>query len=186
MRRRIVRIVLPAVISVVGEQSFYNSQPCFAITYLTIEQAQQALSPQTAWEKLNISLTEDQIDQIEDLCGSSFIDTNINVWRSPTNDFFIVDNVLGKHEYISYAVLINSAGSVKGVEILDYREAFGDEIRRAGWRKQFVSKNINDKIELNEDILNISGATISCSHVTKGIKRLLTTYEHVLKNWISK
>jgi Na+-transporting NADH:ubiquinone oxidoreductase subunit NqrC len=34
---------------------------------------------------------------------------------------------------------------------------------------------------LNEGITNISGATLSCRHVTEGVRRVLATYEVCLK-----
>lgn len=87
--------------------------------------------------------------------------------------WFAVDQVVGKSELITYAVAFGADGTVRSVEILDYREAHGGEIRLAGWRKQFVGKNANDPVELNRDIRNISGATLSCRHVTEGVQRLL-------------
>jgi Na+-translocating ferredoxin:NAD+ oxidoreductase RnfG subunit len=171
--------------TVVGEQSF-SLEECYAITYLTVEQAQEALHPRAQyprsdWKKLQIKLSEQQQDLIEEKSGVSVLSDELNVWQTADGDFFIVDNVLGKHEYITYAVVIDSAGSINGIEILEYKEAYGDEIRRKEWRTQFVGKTFNDKIELEEDIINISGATISCANVTKGTKRLIATYEVVLK-----
>lgn len=185
MNKRIVRIVLPALLSVVSEQPF-TLEDCFAITYLSIEQAQASLSPDISWERLHVSLSEEQKEAIEDSSGVSIINPELRIWRSSSDDLFIVDDVLGKHEYISYAVIINSTGSIKGLEILEYRESYGEEIRRPEWRTQFAGKTFKDKVELEEDILNISGATISCSHVTRGIKRLLATHELVLKGLLLK
>ena len=36
-------------------------------------------------------------------------------------------------------------------------------------------------LKLDEDIQNISGATLSCRHLTDGVKRLLALYDLVLK-----
>ena len=38
------------------------------------------------------------------------------------------------------------------------------------------------KLKLDADIKNISGATISCRHVTDGVKRLLALHDLVLKH----
>lgn len=88
-----------------------------------------------------------------------------------------VDHVLGKHEIIDYAVAISPEGQVRQVEILEYRESYGAEIRSPKWRKQFAGKNAAAPMRLNADIYNISGATMSCRHVSEGIKRVLATYE---------
>ena len=51
----------------------------------------------------------------------------------------------------------------------------------AAWRRQFAGKTARDPLKLDQDIRNISGATLSCRHVTDGIKRLLGFYESDLK-----
>jgi Na+-transporting NADH:ubiquinone oxidoreductase subunit NqrC len=64
---------------------------------------------------------------------------------------------------------------------MDYRETYGYQIRNPAWRKQFVGKTYQSDLKLDKDIMNISGATLSCRHITDGVKRLLSFYELVLK-----
>ena len=77
---------------------------------------------------------------------------------------------------ITYAVAIDPAGTVRGIEILDYRETYGGEIRNPKWRQQFVGKRNGAALRLGGDIQNISGATLSSRHVTDGVRRLLATF----------
>jgi Na+-translocating ferredoxin:NAD+ oxidoreductase RnfG subunit len=95
--------------------------------------------------------------------------------------WFIVDEVLGKHEYITYALGLSVSGAVKQIEILDYRETYGYEVREASWREQFVGKTTQNSLKLDGDIRNISGATLSSRHITEGVRRLLATYEVALR-----
>src|SRR6185312_8741891 len=95
--------------------------------------------------------------------------------------WIIVDQVIGKSELITYALALDTAGTVTALEVLDYREAHGGEIRLAPWRKQFVGKTAADAAELGRDIKNISGATLSCRHITEGVQRLLKLYDRALK-----
>ena len=95
--------------------------------------------------------------------------------------WFIVDKVIGKHELITYAVGVDADGSVRSIEILEYLESYGGQIRYADWRRQFAGKTAADPLKLEQDIRNISGATLSCRHVTEGVKRLLALHEIVLK-----
>jgi Na+-translocating ferredoxin:NAD+ oxidoreductase RnfG subunit len=44
-----------------------------------------------------------------------------------------------------------------------------------------VGKTSQSPLKLDRDIKNISGATLSCRHVTDGVKRLLAFYEVALK-----
>ena len=85
----------------------------------------------------------------------------------------IVDSVLGKFEQIDYAVAVDGAGKVLGIEILTYREGHGAEVRLPAWRNQFVGKTAGDPVRIGSDIANISGATLSCTHITDGVHRLV-------------
>ena len=105
----------------------------------------------------------------------------LQVWKVSGGAWFLVDEVLGKHEYITYALGLSASGAVKQIEILDYRETYGYEVREASWRQQFVGKTASAPLKLDADIRNISGATLSSRHVTEGVTRLLATYEVALR-----
>ena len=108
------------------------------------------------------------------------------IWKANDGSWFVVDEVVGKHEMITYAVGLNPAGSITGIEILEYVESYGYEVAEAQWRNQFVGKNIDDPIKLNQDIQNIGGATLSCKHIADGVKRVAVLHELVLKHMKSK
>jgi len=44
-----------------------------------------------------------------------------------------------------------------------------------------VGKKYGARLKLDDDIKNVSGATLSCRHVTDGVKRLLATHEILFK-----
>lgn len=96
--------------------------------------------------------------------------------------WLIVDRVIGKSELITYALALDAAGAVCSLEILDYRETHGSEVRLAAWRRQFVGKTVQAPVQLDHDIRNISGATLSSRHVTEGVHRLLQLYERALRS----
>jgi len=73
------------------------------------------------------------------------------------------------------------AGAVRGVEILDYRETRGGEVARPPLARAIVGKRNGAPLALDNDIQNISGATLSCRHVTEGVRRLLALHERELK-----
>jgi FMN-binding domain len=135
------------------------STSAYATTYFTVEQAQHAIFP-----------------------GATFTPAGEpNVWRTSSGGIFVVDRVVGKHEYITVAVGINANGTVKQIEIMDYQESYGYEVREASWRAQFVGKGVNSPLQLGQDIKNISGATLSSKHVTDGVKRVLQKYASIAK-----
>lgn len=152
----------------------------FAKTYLTISQAQQILWGDTPLEKFPVVLTEAQEEAIEDASDIRVRHLTINAWKTPDNGWFIVDQVIGKHENIDIAVAISPQGKVKGIEVLTYRETYGDQIMHPKWRAQFHGKDSSEFLKLDKQIRNISGATLSCRHVTDGINRLNHTWSQVL------
>lgn len=91
----------------------------------------------------------------------------------------VVDAVIGKFELIDYAVALGADGHIRNVEILNYRESHGYEIKLPAWRNQFTGKTAMDKLRIGEDIANISGATLSCTHVTDGVRRIVMLTERL-------
>lgn len=163
----VAAIVAPA--SVMAEQ------------YLTLAQAQRQMFPQAAaFQNVSLKLSDEQIDRIEKASHVDVRTPAFHVWQpldatGRSLGLFVVDEVYGKHEFITYAVAMNPQGAVLSVEVMDYRETYGGEITNPAWRRQFVGKQYGDTLELKEDIQNISGATLSCKHITEGIRRILAT-----------
>ena len=153
-----VRYTLPAAAIVAA------ASPAYAMQYLTVEEAQKQAFPSAT------HFAEVQAGR---------------VWKAEAGGrvvgFFIFDRVIGKHLYIDYAVALTPTGAVHRVEILQYRESYGGEIRSPSWLAQFVGKNSGSTLKVNGDIRNIAGATLSSTHVTEGVKRVLAAYGNRLK-----
>lgn len=153
----------------------------FATTYYTTEQAQQAIFPGEQLTPAFVRLSDEQAGQIAKITGLNVVHRDIKAWKAAKGGWFFLDEVTGKHERIVYAVGLNADGSVRRIEIMDYRESYGFEVRSPAWREQFVGKTAADPVGLDQDIRNISGATLSARHVTDGVKRVLATYAVALK-----
>lgn len=138
--------------------------PAYAVQYLTIEEAQKQAFPSAT------KFTELQAGR---------------AWKAEAGGrvagYFIFDRVVGKHLYIDYAVALTPSGAVHRVEILEYRESYGGEVRNPSWLAQFVGKTSGSSLQMNADIRNIAGATLSSTHLTEGVKRILATYGSRLK-----
>jgi Na+-translocating ferredoxin:NAD+ oxidoreductase RnfG subunit len=148
-----VRYTLPAA-AIVSAAS-----PAYAVQYLSIEEARKEAFPSAT------NFSEVQAGR---------------VWKAEAGGkvvgFFVFDRVVGKHLFIDYAVALTPAGAVQKVEILEYRESYGGDIRSPSWLAQFVGKTSGSALKINGDIRNISGATLSSTHVTEGVKRILAAY----------
>jgi len=150
-----------------------------AEVYFTETQAADLFFPGVKMTGNVIDLAKEEAKALEKASRDRFVTRQVKVWTGPRGETMYVDRVLGKHEFITYAVAINPDGKVKGVEIMDYRETYGYQVRDASWRAHFVGKSIQDPVKLEKDIPNISGATLSSVHVTNGVFRMLKTHEYL-------
>jgi hypothetical protein len=126
--------------------------PAHAMQYMSVEEAQKAAFP-----------------------GASFSEVQPGrVWKASSGGYLYYDHVVGKHLLIDYTVAIGADGKVRRVDILNYRESYGGEVHDQSWLAQFVGKSSQNEIRVNSDIRNISGATLSSTHLSEGVKKVLT------------
>lgn len=157
------------------------ASPASATDYLSITDAQRALFPRAQnFAAFPITLNAAQLRQIRAIAGVSQRTAIPRVWRATSGGaplgWMLVDEVVGKHEFITYATAISPDGHVLGVEIMSYRESKGGQVRDERWRARFRGKSVSDPFKLNQDIPNISGATLSCRNITDGVKRILAIH----------
>lgn len=174
----IIITVLPSVLV---------ASEAYAVQYLTIEEAQHEMFPEAKeFSRTPIQVTPEQKEAIEERVDIEFEPARLKIWKVLGNDsmvgYFVVDQVIGKHEFITYAVALSADLEVQSVNILEYLENYGAEVTQEGWRRQFRGKTASDELKLGSDIQNISGATFSCRHVTEGVKKILLTLSEVHKS----
>ena len=151
-----------------------------AEVFMSVEQAQAQLFPGASFTPDFRTLTGAEADEIEKISDENVRGKEVKIWKVSTGGWFIADEVVGKHEFIPITLAIDADGTVKGIEILEYRESYGSQVRDPAWRAQFTGKRNGDTLTLTKDIRNISGATLSSRHITGGVKRLLATYATVI------
>ena len=122
------RWILPAAISVTVPL------PCYAVQYLTISAAQKLCFPDCdRFAAAHVKFTPAQIRAIEAASGQKELLRGQEIWRATQGGklegFFIVDYVIGKHLVIDYAVALSPAGTVRRIEILNYRESYGGVLK---------------------------------------------------------
>ena len=153
----------------------------FAVDYLSAEQAAKLMFPDAErFEARQIELdaaTLQKLDAQGVKARSARWPVLLAKAGNATLGFVVTDEVIGKYELISYAVGIGGDGVVKSVEVLSYRESHGHEIRLPAWRRQFAGKTAASPLRLGDDIANISGATLSCRHVTEGVRRIVAVVD---------
>jgi Na+-translocating ferredoxin:NAD+ oxidoreductase RnfG subunit len=147
-----------------------------ATQYATFEESAKRSFPDATL--FNESITQLSETEKRSVSEQADLATRGAAWRiisalkgDKTLGVMVLDSVIGKFELIDYAVAIDADGKIINIEILNYRESHGYEVRLPAWRKQFVGKTTDAKLRVSEDIANISGATMSSTNVTNGVRR---------------
>lgn len=96
-----------------------------------------------------------------------------------------VSKAPSKTDQFDYLVLLDSELVVLNTKVLVYREDYGGEIGSKRWLKQFVGKTQNDDLKYGDNIMAISGATISVRSMTTAMNNLLQSLKTLhSKNFI--
>jgi hypothetical protein len=161
-------------------------QVVVAAEYLSVEAAQRALFPQAErFDELALALSPAQRERVAALAGPQPPHRSLRAWRALRAQellgYVFVDEVIGKDDFITYAAGIDAAGRVTALEVLSYRESHGVEIRSAAWRHQFVGRQGVGQLRARVDIKDIAGATLSCEHVTAGVRWLAALWQVALR-----
>lgn len=114
-------------------------------------------------------------DEVVKTLPSRFNDNNL--FKISENGLLIgyayVSKAPSKTAEFDYLVLLDKELVVLKTKVLVYREEYGGEIGSKRWLKQFVGKSQNDELKYGDNIMAISGATISVRSMTNAMNNLL-------------
>ena len=154
--------------------------------YLTLGQAQNLLFPGATFTKDFHTLTDSQINQIVSEVDVKVWNRKLRIWQVSTGGWFIIDQVKGKDDWVSYALGLDETGAVTGIEILECWEQY-NQIRLPEWRAQFMGARHGEfigtrygRMQEGSEIQTITGTTLSSVHITEGITRLLATFAVII------
>jgi len=148
--------------------------------YLSVDEVKQVMFSGEVFTKIDIEVPELIKEKMRKESGVRHAYQQKHTWKSSQGSWLLIDEVVGKHEMITYAVGVNNKGHIQGVEILEYNESYGEQIREKKWLEQFKGKVVTEPLRFNQEIKNITGATLSSKHVTNGVQRLMVLYrEHL-------
>jgi Na+-translocating ferredoxin:NAD+ oxidoreductase RnfG subunit len=85
--------------------------------------------------------------------------------------YAVIDEEKGQHQPITFGTQLDASGRVVRTEVMVYREGYGDEIREGRFRKQYRGKGASDSLRFGQDVVAISGATISSRSMTVAVAR---------------
>jgi hypothetical protein len=158
-----------------------------AADYLSIDMAQHAVFPEAdTFTEIFIAQSPAQLQALLAQAGPQPAHGMIRIWKATRAGtllgYAFVDEVVGRQNLITYAVGIDTAGALRHLEIMSYRESHGGEIRNPAWRAQFDRHNSLEGLRFGIDIKNISGATLSSEHVTQGVRWLMALWQSALRS----
>jgi hypothetical protein len=162
------------------------AQVAIAADYMSIEAAQRGLFARAdRFDEVVLALNPAQKQSVTDLAGPQPPHRSLRAWKAMHgNDllgYVFVDEVLGRQDMITYAAGIDRSGRLGSLEVLSYRESHGGEIRGNAWRNQFDGREGLGQLRFGTDIKNIAGATLSCEHVTQGVRWVAALWQVALR-----
>tara|TARA_R110000787_G_scaffold41071_17_gene101686 strand:- start:720 stop:1244 length:525 start_codon:yes stop_codon:yes gene_type:complete len=123
-------------------------------------------------------------EEINSITPSEFGKSNFFKIHSENNliGYGYIGSALSKTSDFDYLVLFDSEMIIIKSKVLIYREEYGGEIGSKRWLKQFNGKSsTSDEVIYGDNIVPISGATISVRSMTRSINDLLKSIK-TLKN----
>ena len=146
---------------------------------LTPEQARREIFPEgirTAREVL--ALPAEAKARLEKQLGRRIDDDSVDAVKvydakDALVGYAVVTDEIGKYRPITFMVGVTPQLTVRDVAVLMYRESRGGEVKRKRFLSQYRGKSAKDPIDVDRDIINISGATISVRSLNAGVKRVL-------------
>lgn len=129
-------------------------------------------------------LTADQKTRVERKLGYALPKNAYTFYIAKSGEtidgYAILDEEPGQHLPITYGVKMSPRGTVERHEIMVYRERYGDEVRDSRFREQFVGKSAADPLRPGEEVVAVSGATISSRAMALGVRRCLVLLDELV------
>jgi len=167
------KVAISLVVSVLGSSLAVSghAQVYFSVRGLLAEQ----FSRSELVEFQRVHLSAKRRDEIQRQLGQALEKEEYIFYVARSADrvdgYALFDHEIGQHEYIDFATFFDAAGRVTRVEVVAYREPYGEGIRSKRFRDQFIGKEAESGFRPGHDIDVISGATLSARAMTKAVKR---------------
>ena len=147
--------------------------------YLTKKQAFEIAFPGAdEIKKERLWPTKEEIRAIEEIYMYKIYETRFTFYTGIKNGksmgSMLIDNIIGKSFPITFMTVLNTDGTVRDVEIMVYREPQGWEVRYKSFRSQFYGKDTSSN---SNEILSISGATLSVRAIKRGVYKAMAAYK---------
>jgi thiamine biosynthesis lipoprotein len=180
MRHLLILGVMLAAIPVAAQQE--------TTVYLTVDQAPRTLFPGAQIVRKDVPSTPEFRDTLKTKLGR----LQPTVWEqsyttftarqdNTTIGYAVVVDEIGKVSPITFIVSATPDFKVRDVAVMVYREVRGGEITQRRFLAQYKGKRSTDPIQLDRDIVGITGATLSVQGANRAVHKALAVLELVYR-----
>lgn len=103
--------------------------------------------------------------EIAEILDHKYNGLRVRYWHTDKKSAWVLDEI-GKEKPITAGVVVNNS-QIELVKVLVFRESRGWEVRHDFFTNQFRQASLKDNHQLDKNIDNISGATLSVRAVSK-------------------
>lgn len=158
--------------------------------YMTGEEAMDFAFNGSKYHEYKLIFTDEEYETIKKTLTRNDIEPSTLIYyrlddSGSADRFAVIVNEVGKYKDITFIVVLDRNLAVDDVAVMVYREPEGSEVRRKWWLKQFKGKKRDSPIKRNRDVINITGATLSCDAICRGIRKAIAFAEIASKRPLS-
>ena len=151
--------------------------------YLSREEALRTVFPEASRVlEEEIVLSADERRAVEELLQARMGERAFTVYAGVSADggldgYAVIQAEIGKFKPFEFIVGVEPDGHVRRVAVLVYREARGAEVAHRRFLEQYRRKTVQSPIQIQRDIIHITGATMSVNAMNLGVKKVLSVIE---------
>lgn len=190
MNKKYCRLLLLVIVGI-----FFFASSCWAVTLLTEKEALSVVFDRQEDIRPEIyTITDMQLQNVEKVLQGKFVEFEQG---QGTGEFFhkkdytfyfvakdgrpigvaLVLEEPGKWGPIEYMIRMSLEGVIEDIAVMRYTETRGRPIARKSFLRQFIGKTLLDPLELGNDIVAVSGATISSRATAFVVKKAIALYK---------
>ena len=152
--------------------------------YLSESNALKQIFGELTPEKRSLNISPAQKTVIQKRLRRKIPEKKLNLWVGLRNGkaeryAFILDED-GKHFPITFIVGLTPQAKITEVAVMVYRERRGDGVKRSRFLNQFKGKSGKDPLEINTDIIHLTGSTISSWSIAAGVRKAIVLLEELV------
>lgn len=144
--------------------------------YQTRAQFLQSVLGSAQAPSATIWLDDETRPRVADILGRTPDMLRVRYWFEGARTAWIIDEI-GKEKPITFGIVVEN-GKVHALQVLQFRESRGWEIRYPFFTNQFTNLRLTGSGELDHRIDSISGATLSVNAATRVARLALLLDEH--------